>query len=116
MLGQQAPLSVKKNWDPLMEKRKYLAHLMKKQLKDFEIRIGGTTSIDITKRGIDKSYGILNLMELYGIESSEVVFIGDALYEGGNDHTVKSVGIECIETTGPDETLNVIEEIRREVF
>lgn len=112
MLGQQAPLKIKQKWDLSMEKRTYLAHLMTKRLKDFEIRVGGTTSIDITKRGIDKSYGVLNLLEICGLNINEVVFVGDALYQGGNDHTVKFTGIRCIETSGPEETLKIIEDIR----
>jgi len=116
MLGQQAPLKIKLEWDPIMEKRKYLAHLMKQRLVDFEIRIGGTTSIDITKKGIDKSYGILNLMNLYDVDIDQAVFIGDALYEGGNDHAVKSVGIKCIDTSGPSETLRIISRVREGEF
>ena len=44
-----------------------------------------------------------------GIEISELTYIGDALFEGGNDAVVKKTGVPTIQTTGPEETFSIIE-------
>lgn len=111
MLGQQAPLRLKENFDPDLFKRQHIARLMRRELKDeFEVRIGGTTSVDVTKKGIDKAFGVRNIIEHLHIQIEEVVFVGDALYEGGNDHAVISTGVECVSTTGPDQTMQILKQ------
>lgn len=73
--------------------------------------MGGTTSIDITKPGIDKAYGINKLKEILGIEISEMLFIGDALFKGGNDHAARKTGVDCIQVRDPEETKRIIETV-----
>ena len=73
--------------------------------------MGGATSIDVTKPGIDKAYGIRKLRDILSIPLSEMVFIGDALFEGGNDYPAEQAGVDCIPVRGPDETKLVIETI-----
>ncbi len=108
-LGQKAPLDVKKDWDPDFEKRKKIVEPLKKSLKEFSIGIGGTTSIDIVKPGIDKAYGIKKLKEILGIQISEMLFIGDALFKGGNDYPARKSGVDCIQVRDPEETKRIIE-------
>lgn len=108
-LGQQAPLEEKRKWDPHIFKRQELKVLLRKYLHDeFEIRIGGTTSVDITRKGIDKSYGVAKLCKYLNLEYQDVLFVGDALFAGGNDYPVKAMGIECVETDGPERTMEII--------
>lgn len=78
---------------------------------DLEVRVGGTTSTDITAKGIDKAYGISRLMESLSIDKGDVLFIGDRLQEGGNDYPVKKMGVECIEVTRWQDTTNIIEDL-----
>ena len=66
-LGQQAPLEEKKKWDPDFIKRKKVKTLLEKLIPEFSIRLGGATSIDVTKPGIDKAYGIRKLCDILGI-------------------------------------------------
>jgi hypothetical protein len=40
-----------------------------------------------------------------------MVFVGDALYPGGNDAAVKKTGIQTIMTSGPRETMKIIKNI-----
>jgi len=47
--------------------------------------MGGTTSIDITKPGIDKAYGIAKLRDQLAMPISEMLFAGDAYLPRGND-------------------------------
>ena len=72
---------------------------------------GGATSIDITKLGIDKAYGIRKLRDILGIAIKEMIFIGDALFPGGNDHPAREAGVVSIQVRDPDETKRVIEAI-----
>lgn len=110
-LGQQAPLEAKKSWDPDFSKRKIIKIQLDKSLPEFSIQMGGATSIDITKPGIDKAYGIHKLEETLKISIAEMVFIGDALFEGGNDHPARTTGVVCISVKDPQETKKVIETI-----
>lgn len=94
-LGQDAPLSKKELWDTDQSKRKQIVDYIASELSDFEIRIGGTTSIDINKKGIDKAHGVRKLSEVLSIPISDMIYVGDALYEGGNDASVIKSGIDC---------------------
>jgi phosphomannomutase len=110
-LGQQAPLDAKKNWDPDFTRRKKIKSLLDPLLPDFAVHIGGSTSIDITLPGIDKAYGIGKLRDILKVTVAEMIYIGDALFPGGNDYPVRSTGADCIQVAGPDVTKRVIEAI-----
>jgi len=110
-LGQQAPLAEKEKWDPDYDKRKKIKAILDKLLPEFAIRMGGSTSIDITKPGIDKAYGIKKLTEILGISIDEMIFIGDALFPGGNDFAAEQAGVVSIPVKGPEETKKVIQGI-----
>lgn len=110
-LGQQAPVQAKKTWDPTCEKRLVIMERLVQLLPDFEVRIGGSTSIDVTKKGIDKKYGIEQIERHLGIPITEMVFVGDALFPGGNDHVVKTTGVTTVAVMGPTETLSFIDRL-----
>lgn len=110
-LGQLAPLTEKKTWDPDFSKRKQMQSLLSKSIPEFSVRLGGTTSIDVTRAGIDKAYGIHKLTEILGIGKTEMIFVGDALFPGGNDYAVKEAGVDSIEVRDSTETKRVIETI-----
>jgi len=108
-LGQRAPLEEKEKWDADFAKRKKIKALLKDLIPEFTVRLGGTTSIDVTKLGIDKGYGIKKLQEILGIELEEMLFAGDALFPGGNDYPVKEAGVASIQVNNAEETKRVIE-------
>jgi HAD superfamily hydrolase (TIGR01484 family) len=110
-LGQSAPLEIKNTWDATKEKREKIVDLLKIKLPEFEIRIGGTTSIDITKRGVNKAYGIRKIEEILKIPPDKILFIGDKLMGGGNDFPAKATGVDCIQVNGPEETEKLIEDL-----
>lgn len=110
-LGQEAPLEEKKKWDPDFAKRKQIKCLLDKLIPEFSIRLGGATSIDITKHGIDKGYGIRKLRDTLGIAIPEMIFVGDAIFPGGNDYPAKEAGALSIEVRDSHETKRVIESI-----
>jgi len=110
-LGQTAPLDDKQRWDPDFAKRQRLKARLEQLLPGFSIRLGGTTSIDVTKAGIDKAYGIRKLRDILGIGIGQMVFVGDALFPGGNDYPAKEAGVVSIQVKGPDETKCVVSAI-----
>lgn len=110
-LGQHAQPDVKARWDPDVQKRNRLKALLDARLPGFAVRIGGSTSVDITKPGIDKAYGIGKLATISGFGLSEMLFIGDALYPGGNDAPVRDAGVATIAVHDIADTKLVIETI-----
>ncbi len=110
-LGQQAPIEEKKKWDPDFAKRQKMKAILDKLIPEFSVRLGGTTSIDITKPGIDKAYGMRKLRDILGIAIPEMIFVGDALFPGGNDYPAKETGAVSIQVRDPHESKRVIEAI-----
>jgi phosphomannomutase len=92
-LGQSAPVASKIAWDPTGSKKHALREAVQLRLPDLEVRSGGSTSVDITRRGIDKAYGMSRLAEITGINFDEMLFIGDRLDADGNDYPVKALGV-----------------------
>ena len=110
-LGQQAPLEEKKKWDSDFAKRKKIKAILDTLIPEFSVRMGGATSIDVTKPGIDKAYGVRKLRDVLGISLKEMIFIGDALFAGGNDYPAELAGVVSIPVQGPHETKRVVETI-----
>jgi phosphomannomutase len=110
-LGQQAPLEEKNKWDPDFIKRKKIKAILDTFIPEFSVRMGGATSIDVTKPGIDKAYGVRKLRDVLGISLKDMIFVGDALFVGGNDYPAEETGIISIPVRGPNETKRVIEAI-----
>jgi phosphomannomutase len=103
-LGQQAPAEAKYAWDPDGSKKQKLRALVADDLPDLEVRSGGSTSIDITRLGIDKAYGMHKLIQALEISKEDILFLGDKLQEGGNDYPVKAMGIDTLEVDRWEDT------------
>jgi len=110
-LGQQAPIEAKKAWDPDRTKRPILREAIARRLPNFDVKTGGSTSVDITKPGINKAYGVRKFAEHHSFLPEEMFYVGDALFPGGNDEVVKETGIETRQTSGPLETADIIREL-----
>ena len=80
-------------------------------IPEFSANLSGTTSVDVTKPGIDKAYGIKKLRDTLGIAIVEMLFIGNALFPGGNDYPAKEAGVVSTQVKNPHETKRVIEAI-----
>lgn len=107
-LGQQAPIAEKEHWDPDFAKRKVIQVDLRKRLPELSINMGGATSIDITQKGVDKGYGLKRLRDASGIPLEQIMFIGDAIFPGGNDYPAKELGLETVRVKDPDGTLAAI--------
>jgi len=110
-LGQKAPLRIKQEWDPKQKKRLRIRRHLKRHLSNFEITIGGTTSIDVTKKGVNKTLCVKKLKERLNVERKNMLYVGDALFRGGNDYVMKSTGIKCVSVSDPEETKALIRKI-----
>ncbi|MBX3194126.1 MAG: HAD-IIB family hydrolase [Microbacteriaceae bacterium] len=108
-LGQSAPVDAKRAWDPSGEKKSALRAAVAPQLPELEVRSGGSTSIDITRRGIDKAYGMRRLAELTGIGFEHMLFVGDRLDPDGNDFPVVGLGIPTRAVAGWEDTAAFVE-------
>ncbi len=110
-LGQAAPVASKIAWDPTGEKKNDLREAVQSLLPDLEVRSGGSTSVDITRQGIDKAYGMKRLADLTGVDLDDMLFVGDRLDENGNDYPVKVLGVECIAVEGWPDTAALLEDL-----
>lgn len=110
-LGQAAPVDVKRRWDPTGEKKNTLRAAVQNDLPDLEVRSGGSTSVDITRNGIDKAYGMRKLEEVTGIPLDAMLFVGDRLDPDGNDYPVKALGVPCHAVDGWEDTARLVTRI-----
>jgi phosphomannomutase len=110
-VGIEATLEVKQTWDPGGVKRKALWQTLKQAMPEFEILLGGTTTIDITRQGINKAYGVRWLSEHLSIPTSEMFYVGDAFYDDGNDAVVVPTGIITRAVSDPSETEIIIDDL-----
>lgn len=110
-LGQYAPLEAKRLWDPDGTKKTALVVALSTRLPQLEARSGGSTSVDVTARGIDKAYGLKELMRETGYRAENLLFIGDQLGPQGNDFPVLSTGVRCESVSSTRETLALITDL-----
>ncbi len=107
-LGEKG-IELKKKWrDENQDLKLKLAKTLQKYLPEFEVRAAGYTSIDITRKGIDKEYGIKQIQKHLGIPVQDMLFVGDALFPGGNDSAVLRTGVLCFEVKEVEETKKLI--------
>ncbi len=112
-LGQQAPIALKKAWDPDHAKRRALQEATLHRLPSFSVAIGGATSIDVSKKGVDKAYGVRKLCERLGVKESDALYVGDELGKGGNDEPIFKTEVPTKAVTAPFDTLHLIAVIQK---
>ena len=109
-LGQEAPLKLKEKFKKEQTDLKLkIAETLQKNLPEMEVRAAGYTSIDVTHKGIDKEFGIQQISEHLGITLENMIFVGDALFPGGNDSAVLRTGIPCVEVKNVEETKKLVQ-------
>jgi hypothetical protein len=107
LMGLNAPLELKTNFDADYKIRLPLKLILEEVLPECEITIGGTTTITVTKKGMDKTNCVPLIKEYIGIEKHDILFIGDTIFKNGNDYPMKQIGLDCINVSNPDDT-NII--------
>lgn len=106
--GQQAPLEIKLRFDPDRKKREKIRAMLEPKLPEVSIFINGTSSIDILPKGFNKAVGLMRFLNKAGFKKSDVIFVGDGLFPGGNDYSVKEAGFDTIAVKNPEETELII--------
>jgi len=111
-LGMKAPIELKEKWDPDRKKREVLEENLLKKIPEYSIKLGGTTSIDITPKGIDKAFGIEALMKNLNLSKEQVFYVGDAFYKDGNDTSIirLNIGYKSVGDPGIEDTKQFIRE------
>ena len=110
-VGRHAPSEIKAKYDPDGKIRQEWIRFLEQQLGDkYDYKIGGTTSLDVTKKGLDKEWGIRNFARYHNIPLHQIIFFGDKIYPGGNDYPATKV-VDCISVKNPKDTLQRLREI-----
>lgn len=104
-------LELKASWDPDMKIRMRIAAAVQKKIPEFNVKVAGLTSIDVTIPGVDKAYGMKKLMEANNLQKEDILFIGDKIMPGGNDYPVKEMGIDTIAVERWEDTALVVDAI-----
>jgi phosphomannomutase len=107
-LGDEG-VHIKEAWDPDGHKKLKIRSIIAPKIPEFEVRAAGATSIDVTKPGVDKAYGMNKLMAATGLSKEDILFMGDKIMEGGNDYPVEQMGIDCISVRNWEDTSYAIE-------
>ena len=109
MSGEKIGVQLKEDWNKKYDKlRQEMREILQKLLPEFEVRAGGLTSIDITRKGIDKAYGVRQIAEHLSVKIEDMLFVGDAIFPGGNDYAALETGIDYVKVKDPNETKELI--------
>jgi phosphomannomutase len=106
VIGRNAPLEIKKALDPDGKKRIEWIEFIKQHVDEtkYDFKAGGTTSIDVTQKGLNKRTGILKFAKHHGIELQEILYLGDRMYPGGNDFEASKV-VDCFAVKNTQDAL-----------
>ncbi len=116
VFGQNAPVKIKSGWDEDGSKRRKVAEILRQNCPEFDIAVGGTNSLDINLKNIDKAYGINKLCDYLKTSAEKCIFVGDAIFVDGNDYSVIKSNINTILTSGPDQTKKVISDFLINIY
>lgn len=109
MCGEKIGVQLKEDWNKKYGKlRQEMREILQKLLPEFEVRAGGLTSIDVTRKGIDKAYGVRQIAKHIGIKIEDMLFVGDAIFPGGNDYAALQTGIDYVKVKDPSNTKELI--------
>ena len=108
-LGNEAPLELKKKWNrDNPELRPKMETVLQNLLPDMEAKVAGLTSIDVTRKGVDKDYGIRQISRYLNVPIKEMLFVGDAFSPESNDEAALKTGVLCFEVKGVGDTKELI--------
>jgi hypothetical protein len=102
--GQQAPVALKMSFDPDRRKREKIKAVLEPQLPEVTLMINGTSSIDVLPKGFNKAVGLMRFLDKAGLKKSDILFVGDGIFPGGNDYSVFEAGFDTIAVKNPEET------------
>lgn len=104
LIGHNEVLEKKEAFDPDGLTRKSILEKFPLVSGTVEAKLGGTTCFDYNQKGKHKGYNIAEFVKRMNWDKKKCLYIGDALFPGGNDDSVVGV-IETQSVKNPDETL-----------
>lgn len=105
LVGHNADLAIKEKFDPTREKRLGLLKEFPFNHPTLTVRVGGTTCFDYTDKGGTKGANVRKL--IHTMNFAKPIYIGDALFPGGNDSSVIGV-CETFPVNSVEETYDFI--------
>lgn len=106
--GQLAPIQIKTAWDPDQSKRKKIREFLEPKLPEVTLLVNAISSIDVVPKGFNKAVGVQRLLKKINLKKEDLIFVGDGLFPGGNDYSMKEAGFDTIKVAGPEEVENII--------
>jgi len=114
ILGTKAQQADKLAFDPDRSKRRAIYQEVCEAFPDYCVFVGGSSSFDMAPRPYNKAYALELYCQEHGLESENVLFIGDDYGTGGNDESVylSDFPFLCIDdyTTFPEKVRFLLEE------
>lgn len=108
-LGSSAPLELKERWNrDNPDLRSKMEEILQGHLPDMEAKVAGLTSIDVTRKGVDKGYGIRQISRYLNVPIEEMFFVGDAFSHESNDEAALKTGVLCFEVKGVKGTKEIV--------
>lgn len=112
LIGHHEDVAKKEAFDPGAKKRLRILAAHKADVEGLrvagaDVRPGGTTTFDFTIAGKHKGFNIARLIEHEGWKKEDCLYVGDALFPGGNDETVVGV-IPTHAVNNPDDTFDFV--------
>lgn len=112
VLGKKKGVALKEEWKEKNAHMKMkIVKALSKKLPHLEVHAAGHTSIDVTKKGIDKAYGLRQIEKYLHVKIKNMLFVGDAIFPGGNDYAVTKTKVDYIKVANPEETKKIIRAI-----
>lgn len=104
-LGQRAPTEEKASWDPALVKRRgYVQALIQDLPQDYEVRLGGFASVDITIRGLGKKYAIDRLIQHLHISRDDIIYVGSCIFDDGVGSVAQEIDLKSVVVANQEET------------
>ena len=110
LIGHNMDKEVKGAFDPRGLLRRKILEMIPLESDKVTVKVGGTTCLDYTHVDGTKADNLRRLAEMDGFDLTQAVYVGDQLYDGGNDSDVKSIeGLRTIQVQHFSDTHDVIE-------
>ena len=88
-----------------------MADWLRPRLPEYDVKVGGSTSIDITLHGINKEYGVRQVLQKLDMSPNDAVYFGDSLEPGGNDAIVKNISdLEVVAVDSEQHTQKILQD------
>ena len=111
ILGTKADKDDKIAFDPDRKKRRKIYRKVCEVFSDYEVFVGGSSSFDMSPKGVNKYFALKDFAETNGYSEDEILFIGDDYGFGGNDEPVYLSNIPFLEFDDYEEFSDKIKDL-----